>query len=133
MKRLHPVFNMVKLTLAPPDPIPGRHAPPPPPPELIDGKEEYIVKKILDSMMFRRRLQYLVKWDGYGAAGNTWEYLENVKNALEKVADFHSALKFGPKTGKKPRPNRTRPHWDRKFSGPVKTATAVRSSVLGDF
>jgi hypothetical protein len=52
MKHLHPVFNVVKLTLAPPDPIPGRHVPPPPPPELIDGEEEYIVEKILDSRMF---------------------------------------------------------------------------------
>jgi hypothetical protein len=52
MKRLHPVFNVVKLTLALPDPIPGRHVPPPPPPELINGEEEYVVKKILDSRMF---------------------------------------------------------------------------------
>jgi hypothetical protein len=49
MKHLYLVFNVVKLTLAPPDPIPSRHAPPPPPPELIDGEEEYVVEKILDS------------------------------------------------------------------------------------
>src|SRR5437016_9116294 len=30
MKRLHPVFNVIKLTPAPTDPIAGRHAPPPP-------------------------------------------------------------------------------------------------------
>src|SRR6266446_2013281 len=66
MKRLHPVFNVVKLTLVPMDPIAGRHAPPPPPPELIDGEEEYVVEEIRDSRMFRRRLQYLVKWEGYG-------------------------------------------------------------------
>jgi hypothetical protein len=90
MKRHHPVFNVVKLTLAPPDPIPGRHAPPPPPPELIDGEEEYIVKEILDSRMFRWWLQYLVKWNGYSAEGNTWEYSENVENTPEKVADFHA-------------------------------------------
>jgi hypothetical protein len=40
--------------------------------------------------MFQWWLQYLVKWDGYGVEGNTWEYSENVENALEKVADFHA-------------------------------------------
>lgn len=35
MSRLHPVFNVVKLTPAPEDPIAGRHAPPPPLPEII--------------------------------------------------------------------------------------------------
>jgi hypothetical protein len=44
MRGLHTVFNVVKLTLAPSDPIPDRHVPLPPPPELIDGEEEYIVK-----------------------------------------------------------------------------------------
>jgi hypothetical protein len=45
MRCLHPVFNVIKLTLAPPDLIPRRHIPLPPPPELIDGKEEYILLK----------------------------------------------------------------------------------------
>src|SRR6266700_2359985 len=54
MSRLHPVFNVVKLTLAPPDPILRRCRNPPPPPELIDGKEEYVVEKVLNSRMFQR-------------------------------------------------------------------------------
>src|SRR5215469_18650159 len=49
LNRLHPVFNVVKLMPAPPDPIPGRKAKPPPPPELVDGVEEYEVEEILDS------------------------------------------------------------------------------------
>jgi hypothetical protein len=76
MKCLHPVFNVVKLTPAPPDPIPSRHVPPPPPPELIDGEEEYIIEEILDSRMFRRWLQYLVKWDSYSVEGNTQKILK---------------------------------------------------------
>ena len=54
MKWLHLVFNVVKLTPAPNNPIPGRQRPPPPLPELIDGEEEYLVEEILDSRMFRR-------------------------------------------------------------------------------
>jgi len=38
-----PVFNVVKLSPAPDDPITGRRRNPPPPPELVDGEEEYIV------------------------------------------------------------------------------------------
>ncbi len=52
MRRLHPVFNVVKLTLASDDPIIGRHQNPLPPPELVDREEEYIVEKVLNSRMF---------------------------------------------------------------------------------
>jgi len=76
---------------APNDLIVGRHQNPLPPPELIDGEEEYIVEKILNSRMFRRKLQYLVKWEGYGIEVNTWEYLENFNHAPEKVTEFHTA------------------------------------------
>jgi len=51
MGRLHPVFNVVKLSLAPPDPIPGRWTSLPPFPEIVDGKEEWVVEEILDSRM----------------------------------------------------------------------------------
>jgi len=90
MRRLHPVFNVVKLSPAPDDPIVGRRRNPQPPPELVDGEEEYIVEKILNSRMFRRKLQYLVKWKGYGIEGNTWEYSENLDHAPEKVMEFHT-------------------------------------------
>ena len=40
-----------------------------------------------------------------------------------------SVWKSSPKTGKKPRPDRTITDQDRKISGPIKTATTVRSSV----
>jgi len=66
MSRLHPVFNVVKLTPAPEDPIEGRRPHPPPPPEIIDGEEEWIVEEILDSKVMNRKLRYLVKWEGYG-------------------------------------------------------------------
>jgi len=97
MSRLHPVFNVVKLTLAPPDPILGRHWNPPPPPELIDSKEEYIVEKVLDSRMFQQQLQYLIKWEDYRTEHNTWEYSENVNNAPEKVAKFHTKNPAAPR------------------------------------
>ena len=53
MRHLHPVFNVMKLSPAPDDLIVGRCRNPQPPPELVDGEEEYIVEKILNSRMFR--------------------------------------------------------------------------------
>ena len=61
MGRLHPVFNVVKLTPAPANPILGCQTNPPPLPEIIEGKEEWIVEEILDSKMMNRKLHYLVK------------------------------------------------------------------------
>jgi len=71
MRHLCPVFNVVKLSPAPYNPIAGRRLNLPPPPELVDGEEEYIVEKILNSRMFWWKLQYLVKWEGYRIEGNT--------------------------------------------------------------
>ena len=94
---VHPVFNVVKLSPAPDDLIVGRRRNPPPLPELVDGEEEYIVEEILNSRMFRQKLQYLVKWKGYGIEGNTWEYLENLTHAPEKVTEFHTRNPGAPR------------------------------------
>ena len=88
MKRFHPVFNVVKLTLAPTDPIPGRHPPPPPLPEIVDGEEEWVVEEILDSKVINRKLRYLVKWKDFGIEHNSWEPWDNV-HAPDLIADFY--------------------------------------------
>jgi len=61
MRQLHPVFNVVKLSTAPEDPILGRKLQAPPPPIIVDGEEEWEVEEILDSRWHRRRFQFLVK------------------------------------------------------------------------
>jgi hypothetical protein len=58
MRRLHPMFNVIKLLRAPKDPIVGRHPKPPPDPQIIDGEPEYKVETILDSRHFHNQLQY---------------------------------------------------------------------------
>jgi hypothetical protein len=47
--------------------------------------------------MFWQRLQYLVRWEGYRVEHNSWEYAEKIKNALEKVAGFHSKNAAAPR------------------------------------
>jgi len=95
MSRLHPVFNIVKLTPAPAHPIPGRHPKPLPPPKLVDGEEEYVVEEILDNKMFRGQLQFLIKWKGYGREHDSWEYATEV-DALKRVADFYRKHSAAP-------------------------------------
>jgi transposase InsO family protein len=73
LRLLHPVFPVTKLTLAIPDPIPGRKSVAPPPPDLVEGVEEFEVEAILDSRIKYRRIEYLVKWRGYGIEHNSWE------------------------------------------------------------
>jgi hypothetical protein len=88
MKRLHPVFNVVKLTLAPTNPIAGRHIPPPSLPEIVDGEEEWTVEELLDSKVINRKLRYLVKWKDFGIEQNPWEPRDNV-HAPDLIADFY--------------------------------------------
>ena len=78
MKQLHLVFNVVKLTPAPDDPIPGRKTTDHPLPIIIDGEAEWEVEEILNSCWHRRRFQYLVKWKGYGREHNSWESTSEV-------------------------------------------------------
>jgi hypothetical protein len=88
---IHPVFHIDLLT-------PYRetimHSPnfTRPTPELIDGEEEYSIEKILDSRQFgrRRRLQYLVKWEGYLDLDNMWVDKDDIF-AEDKIREFKSS------------------------------------------
>ncbi|CAJ0954315.1 unnamed protein product [Ranitomeya imitator] len=62
----------------------------PPAPVLVEGELEYEVEKIVDSRFSRRRLQYLVKWKGYGQEDNSWVVASDV-HAANLVRAFHLA------------------------------------------
>jgi len=49
MKKLHPVFNVVKLSAAPTNLILGRRPEPLPLPIIVDREKEWEVEEILDS------------------------------------------------------------------------------------
>jgi hypothetical protein len=85
---LHPVFPIVKLSLAHPDPILGRRPALPPPPTLVNSEKEYEVETILDSRMRHNHLEYLVKWKGYDKSNNQWEEHTQL-HAKPKIAQFH--------------------------------------------
>ena len=100
MSRLNPVFPVVKLMAAPPDLIPGCWSYPPPDlvlvdGDLVDGEEEYEVEAVINSCMFRGRLQYLIYWKGYSYEYNSWEEASDV-HSLELIAKFYSTHPGAP-------------------------------------
>ena len=61
LRQLHPVFNVVKLSAAPDNPISGRKPRAPLPPIVVDGEPEWEVEEVLDSCWHQRRFQFLIK------------------------------------------------------------------------
>jgi len=96
MRQLHPVFNIIKLSAAPEDPILERKLQVPPPPIVVDGKEEWEVEEILDSRWHRRRFQFLVKWKGFSREHNSWEAASDVK-APDLVAEYYRKHPAAPR------------------------------------
>lgn len=83
--RLHPVFHVSMLEPAP-EAVPlatNTQLQPENDPDV------YEVEKILDARTNQRgQLEYLIKWEGYENADNTWEPTKNL-NCLELLEEFH--------------------------------------------
>ena len=92
---VHPVFHVSLLEPHKPSTIPGR-SPPPPPPIVVNSEKEFEVEEVLNSKFKRKRLFYLVKWEGYPISDNSWQPAANLKNALELVNSFHSKYPTKP-------------------------------------
>ena len=84
--RIHPVVNVRRIVKYR-EQVEGQKKIPPPPVKVA-GEKEYEVEEILDRQERRGKTKYLVKWKGYTAEENTWEGLENLKNAMKKVEEF---------------------------------------------
>ncbi|KAL5532624.1 hypothetical protein ACEPAF_4398 [Sanghuangporus sanghuang] len=85
--RIHPVFYAGLL-------IPYRERKDPaqrtrPPPEVIAGETEYEVEAIRDMRKRHGKWEYQVKWLGYPEEENTWEPVEGLRNAPEKLREYH--------------------------------------------
>ena len=89
-RHVHPVFNVSLLRRYTPDSISERPQYDHPPPELDEqGEVAYEVEEILDSRFIRSKLQYLIRWKGYGPEWNSWEPEENVRNSPRLITKFH--------------------------------------------
>jgi hypothetical protein len=96
--KIHPVFHVSLLEPHRQNTLPGRNLPPPPPIE-VDNQTEWHVAEVLDSKLRRRKLMYLVDWEGFSPSERTWEPATNLTNAADKVNEFHQRYpqKPGPR------------------------------------
>ena len=87
----YPVFHVSELERYRQSTIEGGHQPPPPPVE-IEGEMNYVVESIGKSRenKRRKRVEYLVFWEGYPPEEATWEPGESlVGTAEEALQEFH--------------------------------------------
>ena len=65
-----------------------------PPPDVINGEKEWEVKEIMGSRHHGcwKKLQYLVRWEGYSAAHDSWEPAEGI-HALDLIQNFEKRQK----------------------------------------
>ena len=59
-----------------------------PQPVVIEGEEEWEVKKIMNKRKVQGRDKYLVRQKGCTAEEDTWESRENLKNIMKLVEEF---------------------------------------------
>ncbi len=72
-------------------------APESPPPIEVNGKEEYELKKILQSAYCYNPFCYRVKYKGYSAEKSEWLPAENLRNAPNMVWRFYKTYPNQPK------------------------------------
>ena len=61
-------------------------------PVEVEGIKEWEVEKILNKRKIRGVEKYLVWWKGFTAEGDTWERIENLKNAEEAIKEFEGKM-----------------------------------------
>ena len=87
--KIHPVFHVDLLTRYQETEAHGPNYKRPPP-EIINGKPEWEVEKILKSCFhgWCCHLQFLVRWKGFPPSEDSW-VLESEMSTLDLIADFY--------------------------------------------
>jgi len=91
---MHDVFHADRLRKAATDALPGQIEPKEEPIE-VNGNPEWQVEEILDSRIYRGRLQYKVSWVAYDP-DPTWYNARGFAGAPYKVRDYHQAYPEKP-------------------------------------
>ena len=69
----------------------------PPGPVSDPGQEgEHVVEQLLNRKTLRGRTYYLVRWQGYASADDSWEPVEHLAHCPERVAEYEAAAPRRP-------------------------------------
>ena len=87
--KVNPVYHISFLEPYHRNQIPGSRSPTPQP--AVDlGDDIWEVEKVLATKVRRKKVQYLIRWKGFGPDEDTWEPWENIEDGgVETVQDFH--------------------------------------------
>lgn len=98
--KVHPVFHVSLFKKFEISEIPNRIQEPPPA-EVIDEEEFWEVERIIKSRKKNGRIEYLVKWEGFGEEDCTWEPEESLTRSAHLLKQFHSKAVTG-RRGRRP-------------------------------
>jgi hypothetical protein len=93
--KVHRRFHVSKLRMYLSPLAPFR--PDEPAPDIVDNVEEFEVESIQDHRKFRNKIQFLIKWKGYGTEQNSWEGVDNLIHCPEILSRYREehGLSFG--------------------------------------
>jgi hypothetical protein len=63
---------------------------------MVDNAEEFEVDEILDSRLFRKKLQYRIRWKGYGPQDDSWQPAQDLTHCVDALAAFHKRFPHKP-------------------------------------
>ncbi|XP_061166643.1 chromodomain Y-like protein 2 [Saccostrea echinata] len=102
---------------------------------------EYEVDKILQQRKRKGVIEYLIRWQGYGAEQDSWEPVKNLKDCVDKIKAFNESENDSPKKrGRRKSTSRSRSRSrgrsasksrkspGRKKATPIKQETPLRRS-----
>ena len=85
--KIHPVFHTSLLSPYGENPIHGLNFLKPPP-DLIEGKEEYEIEKILCHCGPPSHRSFLIRWKGFSTEDDSWEPKHNLKHSKSALWEY---------------------------------------------
>lgn len=84
----HPVFHASKLVMYK-DPVHQKK--PEPQPEMVDGEELWEVEKILDHRLRAGRVEYRIRWKGFGINDDSWVREADLDTAYDILQEYKAS------------------------------------------